>query len=140
MWVTAFFTDKGTPETGLSPTIDIWDVPTGSGVVSGDTMIEIDGGWYKYDFSAYDNTKDYVIRCDGSATLSGNDRYVFGSNDIGESNTNIEFVKNIEGGKWEITGNQMIFYEDDNTTEVCRFNLTRAGVPVNELPDKRERV
>lgn len=33
------------------------------------------------------------------------------------------FIKHIEGGRWRITGNQMVFYEDDNTTEVARFDL-----------------
>jgi len=38
---------------------------------------------------------------------------------------NIEFVKDIEGGRWTIdTGaNQMVFYKADNTTEIARFNL-----------------
>jgi hypothetical protein len=41
-----------------------------------------------------------------------------------------EFLFNIEGGKWKIVGNQMIFYEADNTTEVARFNLfDSAGNP-----------
>ncbi len=40
-----------------------------------------------------------------------------------EIQTNAAFIKNIEGGKWEIIDNQMIFYADDNITEVARFNL-----------------
>lgn len=38
---------------------------------------------------------------------------------------NVEFVKDIEGGRWTIDPgtNQMIFYKADNTTEVARFNL-----------------
>ena len=37
----------------------------------------------------------------------------------------VEFVKNIEGGKWELDSdtNQMVFYKSDNTTEVARFNM-----------------
>jgi len=35
----------------------------------------------------------------------------------------ITFLKDIEGGRWRITGNQMIFYKSDNSTEVARFNL-----------------
>jgi len=35
------------------------------------------------------------------------------------------FIKYIEGGRWKIDTslNQMIFYKDDNVTEVARFNL-----------------
>jgi hypothetical protein len=35
-----------------------------------------------------------------------------------------EFIKNIEGGKWEISGSQMIFYKEDNVTEIARFDIT----------------
>ena len=40
-----------------------------------------------------------------------------------ELKANIEFIKHIEGGKWKIVGNQMIFYKDDNGAEVARFDL-----------------
>jgi hypothetical protein len=49
----------------------------------------------------------------------------------------IEFIKQIEGGRWELTGSQMIFYEDDNTTEVARFDITLDG---NDNPIERTRV
>lgn len=37
----------------------------------------------------------------------------------------VEFIRDIEGGRWNIdtTTNQMIFYKNDNVTEVARFNL-----------------
>ena len=42
----------------------------------------------------------------------------------------VAFIRNIEGGKWRIVGNQMIFYKADNATEVARFNLyNAAGTP-----------
>ena len=34
-----------------------------------------------------------------------------------------EFIDNIEGGRWKIISNQMIFYKADNVTEIARFNL-----------------
>jgi len=43
--------------------------------------------------------------------------------------TDLTFVKDIEGGKWEIVGTQMIFYKDDNTTEVARFNIDDVNAP-----------
>ncbi len=38
---------------------------------------------------------------------------------------NIEFIKDIEGGRWTIDSdtNQMVFYKADNVTEVARFDL-----------------
>ena len=34
------------------------------------------------------------------------------------------FIKEIEGGKWEIVGSQMVFYKSDNVTEIARFDLS----------------
>ena len=57
--------------------------------------------------------------------------------------TDVAFIKNMEGGRWKIdTGaNQMIFYQDDNTTEVARFDLfDSAGSPTSSSPYERTRV
>jgi hypothetical protein len=54
----------------------------------------------------------------------------------------VEFIKQIEGGRWKIdeTANQMIFYEDDNATEVARFNLLDSGgAPTGTPSDAYER-
>ena len=37
--------------------------------------------------------------------------------------SDLNFVKDIEGGRWKREGSLMIFYKDDNSTEVARFNL-----------------
>ncbi len=53
----------------------------------------------------------------------------------------LAFIKGIEGGRWEIIANQMIFYNDDNITEIARFNLyNSSGVPAEENIYKRVRV
>jgi len=39
----------------------------------------------------------------------------------------VAFIKSIEGGRWRITENQMLFYASDNVTEVARFNLLDSG-------------
>ena len=53
----------------------------------------------------------------------------------------IEAIVDEIGGKWEIVGNQMIFYKEDNITEVMRFNLFDAsGNPAMTDVLKRERV
>ena len=43
----------------------------------------------------------------------------------GSFGSGIDFLKQIEGGRWVIdeSSNQMVFYRDDNVTEVARFNL-----------------
>ena len=55
--------------------------------------------------------------------------------------TNITSLIDEIGGKWEIVGNQMIFYKSDNSTEIMRFNLFDAeGNPTMNNVYKRERV
>lgn len=61
---------------------------------------------------------------------------------VGEIHCNVEFIKDIEGGRWRIntTTNQMIFYKNDNTTEVARFNLFDSGSnPTSECVFERVR-
>ena len=48
-----------------------------------------------------------------------------------------EFLADVEGGKWKIDGDQMIFYKADNLTEVMRFDITRDS---NLNPIMRARV
>lgn len=55
--------------------------------------------------------------------------------------TDIDFIKNIEGGRWKIVSNQMIFYKNDNITEIARFNfLDASGNPTEENVFERVRV
>jgi len=43
----------------------------------------------------------------------------------------VDFIKQIEGGKWDIVGSEMIFYKEDNTTEIARFALApNAASPI----------
>lgn len=81
MYITAFFTDNGVPKTGLTPLIYIYKVSDDSLLIDGSAMSEIAGGWYKYSYGAYDATIEYVIYIDGTATLSGAERYKFCGNE-----------------------------------------------------------
>jgi len=63
--------------------------------------------------------------------------------DVQVIGVDVEFIKQIEGGRWKIdeVAMQMIFYEDDNVTEVARFNLLdSAGAPTGTPADAYERV
>lgn len=54
---------------------------------------------------------------------------------------NVDLITQIETGKWHVINNQMIFYEDDNTTEIMRFNLFDANSnPSNENVFRREKI
>ena len=125
--IIAFFTDNGIPKTGLNPTIKIREVTTGTLVIageSGDIMSELGDGWYKYQFSG-DETINYAIVCDGGSTMPTSERYVYAGTELTEVHNTIDFIKQVESGRWKLdrTTNQMIFYKDDNTTELMRFNL-----------------
>ena len=54
--------------------------------------------------------------------------------------TAVDFIKDVEGGRWLIKDNQMIFYKEDNVTEVARFNLyDKDGNPAEENVYERRR-
>lgn len=81
MWILAYFTEYGTPKTGLTPTLEIWKVSDNSLIVTGQAMTEVGGGFYKYNFAGYDPAEDYAVRADGGATLPTSDRYVYAGNE-----------------------------------------------------------
>jgi len=60
---------------------------------------------------------------------------------LGPVAIDVTFIKSIEGGRWRIVGNQMIFFGEDNVTEIARFNLLDgSGFPTQESPLERVRV
>lgn len=79
----AYFSSAGTPSTGLTPTIDIWE-DTGTQIITSGSMTEMGGGFYKYNFVGYSASRDYGFRADGGSTLFGADRYVASTNEIGQ--------------------------------------------------------
>lgn len=81
MYVTAFYTTNGDPALGLTPKVSIWNVSTHILLVDDVNMSEVGGGWYEYDYAAYDSSIDYAIRCDGGATLGGFERYTYAGNE-----------------------------------------------------------
>lgn len=47
--------------------------------------------------------------------------------------TDLDFLKDINGGRWVRDEAQMIFYGEDNITEIARFNLFKFdGTPATE--------
>lgn len=83
MNILTFFTKNLNPILGLTPTIRIRDILDNSLVITDDLMIEVGDGWYKYDFSGYNENLLYAIRCDGGSTLTGSERYTYAGNDVG---------------------------------------------------------
>lgn len=91
--ITSFFSKNGVPQTGLTPSIRIWEVnslshdlligtPNGSTQPIDGTMTEIfdvnGDGFYKYEFTdanGFNKTKTYAVRSNGGTSLSIGDRY-----------------------------------------------------------------
>ena len=95
MYVLSFFTQNSTPKTGLTPLIDIREVPSGSLVVNSQSMSELGGGFYYYNHTTYDSVKDYAIICDGTGILAESERYNIAGNE--------SYVEDISNGVWNET-------------------------------------
>jgi len=78
MIITAQFTRDSLGVNSLTPTLTVVDVSDGTFVLDGVAMSPIANGaapgWYKYDFTAYDDTVDYIITADAQTDLV-DDRY-----------------------------------------------------------------
>jgi hypothetical protein len=114
MIITAFFSASGTPETGLSPTVNIRRIDTGALVITAGAMSEVGDGFYKYDFVAYSSSLEYSILCDGTSALTGYDRYAIGTldanNDVLATATSlaavqvvVDLIEDINRNRMEIT-------------------------------------
>ena len=81
--IISFFTNNGTPQSGLIPTIDIVDAESDSIIIDSETMETIISMpyVYKYDFTNYDRSKTYAITVDGGSGLADLDRYQFAVNE-----------------------------------------------------------
>jgi hypothetical protein len=80
MFIISHFTESGVAKTGLTPLITIWDSDA-TLIINAVAMSEIAGGFYKYDFTAYDATKNYCFQADGTASLTGAERYKYSTNE-----------------------------------------------------------
>jgi hypothetical protein len=84
-----------------------------------------------------DNSTSMTWLDDGTISRESIDTAVWtGANGLAVQ-SDLSFIQKIEGGRWVISGGQMIFYDDDNVTEVARFNLT---YDANQNPTERTRV
>jgi hypothetical protein len=100
MLITSFFTKNSVPKLALSPTIRIWEVDAGSQtlVVINAPMVEVGDGFYKYDFTTYDFTKDYVFRTDGGIPQL-DERYQYGASEY--CRLEVETIADITSNVWE---------------------------------------
>lgn len=95
--LTAHFTTNGYPQSGLTPTITIYQIGSGgsSTVVDHDPVMELGTGWYFYRFVAYDPTQNYVFTFDGGTVMSAYERFKVGGNE--------SYAEEISDQVWEET-------------------------------------
>ena len=124
MRFTVYFSEAGSPKTGLSGLITIWQItPAGAvtnPVIATAMTAEIGGGFYHYDNAALSPSNDYVATVD-SQTLLGAEQY---ADCIATTQGDVAIIKAIETGRWKILSDQMIFYDTDGTTPLLTFDLT----------------
>ena len=138
MLFTTYFDATGFPISGLSPTIKITEVGSGSVVVSGATMSEVGDGFYVYDFVGFDITKDYAILSD-AVTLPDSIRYKdaatgeYGDiiNNINLVSDNVELrtalIRKILTNRLELVDgdtDNWTLYDDDSTTPLFKWDVT----------------
>jgi hypothetical protein len=58
-----------------------------------------------------------------------------------ENNPRVDSIYDVQFGRWRIVGDQMLFYKEDNATEIARFNLfDDAGNPTMDAVFERVKV
>jgi hypothetical protein len=117
---------------GDTVTIDIYRLSDDAKVVDSVNMSEISStGIFKYLFNIEITEKTEFLLMANNGVTSKNGQLVIGGYPdtietlLGSIQTDLSFVKEIEGGRWKIdkTTNQMVFYKEDNTTVVATFAL-----------------
>jgi len=78
MFIKAWFTKFGVPETGLIPILWVYDLTDGTVDINDQDMTEIDKGWYYYTFDDFDQNHVYVYMIDGTSHTEPPERYQFG--------------------------------------------------------------
>lgn len=77
MWIKAYFAEDGAPKAGLTPTVTVYRDSDSAVVVNAQNMTEIGTGFYKYEFTTYDEEESYSYVAD-SVTLTAFERYAVG--------------------------------------------------------------
>ena len=130
----------GNFDSGDTVTIDIYKASDNTKVVDGASCSEIGTtGVFKYNFSQTITSKEEYLWIMSNGSLDQRGKIVLGGY-MDTLQDDITFLKDIEGGRWKREGTQMIFYKDDNTTEVARFDLYQStGKPATASDEVWER-
>jgi len=95
-------------------------------------------GIYSASVHFSDNFVGHVLWDTGEATPT------YATEDVDNTiRTSMDFTRDISAGRWKMdkATNQMIFYKEDNVTEVARYNLTNEnGAPSTSSVFERQKV
>lgn len=127
--ISVHFSSKGIPVSGLTPTIDIYELDAinpliNTLVINDGVCIEIGGGWYRYDFLTYDFRKNYVFTFDGGVVLLPHERFKCGGND--------GYVEDISSEVWN---EPLITHIDPGSTgeALAQARANTATILINEV-------
>lgn len=77
---------------------------------------------------------------DSTGSVCNGPKYATEQYNYHENNPKVDDIYNIEFGRWRIVNDQMIFYKEDGTTEVTRFDLfDENGVPTTDAVFERRK-
>jgi len=115
--------------------------PAGAESVLPVTYLELGSGSYRLSFTPDTAGVWYLIVYHGTYFPRGKIGTVeVYDSDFDTLGVDVTFIKDIEGGRWRIVGNQMIFFKEDGITEVARFNLfDESGTPTMDSVFERQR-
>ena len=86
-------------------------------MVTDSAMTELGDGMYSFDFtSTFDETLDYALRADGTATLGNPDRYKFGALDANSFQTDEMHQNDFNRKETDPVGGTITVYERDSST------------------------
>lgn len=140
MKIITFISNNGLPNDTLSPKITIRSVNSKEIIIDNETMESIGDGFYLYIFDKYKEQTTYTVLVNAGDSVEQSERYQHSIIQDIDINSAVAFIKNVEGGMWEVKDNQMVFFGEDNKTEVARFNLyNKAGLAAEENVTKRSR-
>lgn len=78
------------------------------------------------------NTGIYAAPITFTSTFSGSilwdtggEAPIYATEEYNQTEARINFIKGISGGRWKLdqNTNQMVFYDDDNSTAIARFSM-----------------
>lgn len=112
--------------------IDVYRLSDNNKVVDGASTSEVSStGTFKYLFNIVVTEKTEFLLIMNNGTTDKKGKLILGGypDDLSDKivlvGDNVDFIKEIEGGRWRIntSTNQMVFYKSDNVTVVATFNL-----------------